>query len=266
MTTVGDAIIAAMDSSGTGNWSAVTGGTEPAYYNTEDYQSAASITDDFIMVLGSTFTERITRLNDANEAVVQSIELTVSTKNDANKEERLDTLVAEVKRIMKLGVTGYHQVYVARQRRQIEQWTYKAFLTVSLVILSTDSAITPGSTTTSDWTVDTLTVNTSISGNPTAALGATTVTGNITVTGTVDGEDIAANQTLVETLLMYGSANAAWVPCVFELESVAGKVNLDSRSISNVDGTDLNQRWGITVPLVKGSLGLNITGIRIARN
>lgn len=65
-------------------------------------------------------------------------------------------------------------------------------------------------------------------------------------------------------LLMYGSANAAWVPCIFELGSNnALSVDDATDTIANTAGTDINLRYVLPEPTVKGTLKLYITGCRV---
>jgi hypothetical protein len=161
MTTLGDAILAALNA----NWNVGTGGTEPSYYNSEDYGSLEGrIPDtDYIVMLQQSYTRKTTRLNDDYVSHIDRIDFIVSTQNDSNKEQRLDTLVAEVRRLINpTNVTGYHEVDIINEDRRIsELYTYRAMMTVEAVVKSTASAVTPGSTTTSSITVDELTVNTS---------------------------------------------------------------------------------------------------------
>ncbi len=68
-------------------------------------------------------------------------------------------------------------------------------------------------------------------------------------------------------LLMYGSANAAWVPCVYIDESSSTRkyyINAAAGTILNVDDTDTNMRWDLPLPTVKGSLKLYISGVRLS--
>jgi hypothetical protein len=236
------------------NWSAVTGGTEPTVYGTEHMTWPSE--DEWIRIMGWTFDMGgFVRRNETYVGYWEEITFEVSTKNHADLESRLDEMTNELKSIITpTNLTGYHTVDIVRRTRAVKDEVlpeWKEQMTVRATILSTDSAATPGSTTASTLTVDTLTVNTSIAGSPTAALGATTVAGNITVTGTVDGVDIAAEPARISTeidtdiathtaieaahgmehddltdttitgayledLLMFGSGNAAYVPCALE--------------------------------------------------
>lgn len=77
-------------------------------------------------------------------------------------------------------------------------------------------------------------------------------------------DDVLINSTQsLSDALMLGSTKAAWVPCSFDLESSVGAVYLKDRAITNVDGTDHNQRWGLLQPTTKGSLKLYITGTKV---
>jgi hypothetical protein len=75
------------------------------------------------------------------------------------------------------------------------------------------------------------------------------------------GANTAANY--LNSLLMYGSANAAWVNCVFHSVSTPAKVqNSGGVDLANVDGTDVSVAFELLIPKAKGSLKLYISGIR----
>jgi len=67
----------------------------------------------------------------------------------------------------------------------------------------------------------------------------------------------------LNALLMYGSANATWVPCVFETGTAAGKTTASGQNLSNPDGTDTWWLFGLPLPTVKGTLKLYVTGLRV---
>ena len=112
--------------------------------------------------------------------------------------------------------------------------------------------------------------------------GVATFTGNIAVGGTVDGVDIAArdhakyDSSDLETdlgitvaklldLEMYGSANATWVPCIYE-NYVGQRPDGGSAAYRNVDGTDCSWVFRLPLPTLKGSLKLYVNGISVGVN
>ena len=73
--------------------------------------------------------------------------------------------------------------------------------------------------------------------------------------------------TNLDDLLMYGSAHAAWVPCVYsDHTNVARKylVNSTSGMVSNADATNASLRFDLQLPTTKGSLKLYISGSRVS--
>ena len=87
-------------------------------------------------------------------------------------------------------------------------------------------------------------------------------TGHLKVTGDLtDGTDALTMAELAD-LLMYGSANAAWVPCPFTIESVVGKV-VGTWTQRNLDNTNVELAYTLPLPTVKGSLKLYVSGTKI---
>jgi hypothetical protein len=73
--------------------------------------------------------------------------------------------------------------------------------------------------------------------------------------------DLRALITSLNAACMIGAANSAWVPCVFSIESVVGKV-IYASNISNVDGVDFYLYYEFPLPVSRGGLKLYLTGIR----
>jgi len=150
LTTVGDAIKAALDA----NW-AGSGGAEPALYSTEDIGKEWPTDADWIKILGNTYRRKRRRRNDSFVGERYLIDMLVHSMNDANSEERLDTIVTEIYRIVTpTNVTGFHIVDIVDESRAAsdDYLHFMATLTVELIIKSTDSAVTPGSGGTGDVT------------------------------------------------------------------------------------------------------------------
>ena len=322
MTTVGDAIKDALYD----NW-AGSGGTRPALYSTED-ESMWPSDDDWIMMLGWTFVEKEKPRNDAFKGVKHYIDIRVHSRNDANKEERLDTIVTEIKRIViPDNVTGYNLVRIIDQNRRASDrriHSYIAELTVELILLSTSSAVTPGTggdgdvvfpadvDITGDLTVSGGQVGIGVAPDAETALYAkqSAVTGrdlhvddvvvaernddcffnaiaaNNKTCGILMSDDerskgavyynhsnntlnllangVTINTAQIAALLMLGSANAAWIPAIYEATTEPGKVIVAAAyTISNVDDTDFWAIFRIPLPTTKGGLKLYISGYSV---
>ena len=73
----------------------------------------------------------------------------------------------------------------------------------------------------------------------------------------------------LEDLLMFGSANAAWVPCMYVDHSNVNRTYIISSGttfITNRDGTNASLRYDLPKPSIKGALKLYITGSRVVIN
>jgi hypothetical protein len=67
----------------------------------------------------------------------------------------------------------------------------------------------------------------------------------------------------MQALLMYGSANAAWVPCVYYGEHYEGATVANIGFIENTGTTDEIWYFLLPLPTTKGSLKLYVTGLRV---
>ena len=76
------------------------------------------------------------------------------------------------------------------------------------------------------------------------------------------GDDITSTD--IADLLMFGSANAAWVPCILDGTGSwpTGKLQGDW-TMSNVDGTDFWAVFRCPLPTTKGSLKLYVAGTQV---
>lgn len=323
MTTLADAIKDALDD----NW-AGSGGTEPILYNTEDVGQGWPPDDDWVMLLGWTYEERTKRRNDGFVRKVYRIDMRVHSKNDANGEERLDTIVTEIYRIITpTNVTGYHLVDIIDQTRRASdkrQNIFIADLTVECIILSTSSAVTPGSggdgdvvfpadvTVTDDLITDNIIsadpISIRPSGNIVDYLEFDTVGGHpvITVVGggtlqirgdsgpirlqpsgdytdsvefstTANVPKIAAigasdlelgtdTNTVgvdqIAALLMFGAANAAWVPMILMGGNLHSEYFVAIGRVFNVGADDFGVAYALPIPTTKGSLKLHIKNFK----
>lgn len=72
--------------------------------------------------------------------------------------------------------------------------------------------------------------------------------------------DITITGAQIEALLMFGSANAAWVPCIYELAYDNAQVRGSTYQITNVGGSDTNLMFRLPKPTNMGNLKLHVSG------
>lgn len=156
--TVGDAILAAI----TANWNEGSGGTIPELYSKEDTQVMPSDLD-FVWMLTDTADEDPAPFNQDFVIITSTIEMYVSSKQDDNREQRLDTIINELKRIINpTNVTGYKQVRVRRIRRLPSDKRFGVYAAIVPVFLKSSLVshkVTPGSSENPTSETDELTVN-----------------------------------------------------------------------------------------------------------
>ena len=75
------------------------------------------------------------------------------------------------------------------------------------------------------------------------------------------GANTSANY--LNSLLMYGSANAAWVPGTWAGTTVAGTVITEGAHYKNADANDALWLFQLSLPLVKGGLKLYTDGFKL---
>ena len=86
------------------------------------------------------------------------------------------------------------------------------------------------------------------------------ITGDLTITGA----NPAITGTEITELLMFGSANAVYVPCIFEWVSTTAAISTFAGMITNTGGTDYFGIWKLPLPPVKGSLKLYVQNVKVA--
>ena len=70
--------------------------------------------------------------------------------------------------------------------------------------------------------------------------------------------------TQIADAMMLGSANAAYVPCSLMVETDVGKIKYGGQwALANVDATNVDLAYNITLPMTKGTLALYISGVQI---
>jgi hypothetical protein len=204
-------------------------------------------------------------------------------------EDQLKLLVEETEYLLNnTAITGFSSVKVIRKSRAPTDQSKRVFgidMTVELKALCSSSAVAPSGGTTSTLSVGELTVTTHITGlgltitdfldeDNMASDSAVALASQQSIKAYVDGKtdeltdigDVTATGAQLEDLLMFGSANAAWVPC--PLEFVGGSAAFfamsGNLSLYNLGADDGNIIYAVPLPPAKGSLKLYISGTRVS--
>ena len=239
MATIPDSVKAQLDA----DWTAA-GGAEPTYYVSEDFRTNPPLGQDAVWIPTETLDTRIEAVNDTYANKLHTLNIIVNTQTS---EDRLKELADEVERILNAtAITGmtYQKVKTRRNISDKRKKHYQELLVLDMREHLSSSASAHGAGTTGDFAV----------------------VGDLTVGGTLT----TATQAQIDDLLMFGSANAAWVPCIFTTDSTDGlkRVQVDSGSgfFSNYGAITLSIRWDLPLPTTKGTLKLYVSGSRIVIN
>jgi hypothetical protein len=205
-------------------------------------------------------------VNDTYVNEVHTIDLIVNTATD---EDRLKELSDEVVRILGATViTGatYQRVKKRQNISDKKTFNFQELLKVDIREHMKSSASAYGAGATGDFTI---TGDLIVGGDDIKDSSSATV---ISFNGAGAIDTLAAPHALLtdttltgaqlEDLLMFGSANAAWVPCIFQVESPKSEV-YGAYSIRNVGANDQNLSYVLPLPTNKGGLKLYISGIRV---
>lgn len=181
MTTESDAVLATIiDNWGNGGY----GGATPAIHSTTDIAVDRWAALDAVIVLHDTLDELHPPVNDkyVDKQYIMDIRVTSITSED-----QLKLLVEEVEYLLNnTAITGFTSVRVTRKWRgssDRKRKVYRNDISIEFWARVSSSAIAPSGGTTTTFETDELTVNTSIAGTPTAALGNTAITGTASVSG-----------------------------------------------------------------------------------
>ena len=243
MTTIPDSVKAQLDA----DWTAA-GGTEPTYYVEEDFRTNPPLGKDAVWIMSKSLDTGARPVNDSYVDEEHILRLVVTTTTSA---DRLKELADEVVRILNATAIANITYQRMRQRRREDNeynglWVYQEIVTYDLREQMKDSAAAYGSGTTGDF----------------AVVGNLTVGGTAEVTGVTTLADESLTSTQISDFLMFGSANAIFVPCVFYGSDQVGKhVGSRYQKISNVDATDIHMMYNLPLPLTKGSLKLYVDNI-----
>ena len=267
MVTESDAVLATIvDNWGNGGY----GGALPKIQSTQDITVDRWAALDAVIVLHDTLDELHPPVNDkyVNKRYTMDIRVTSITSED-----QLKLLVEETEYLLNnTAITGFTSVRVGRKSRASSDRGRSVFrndITVNLTAVMSSSAVAPSAGVTNTFETDELTVNTHITG-----LG-------LTITDFLDEDNMASDSaaalasqqsikayidatvnSIIGDLTMYGSANAAWVPTVYEG---------DALFTGNIAGTLVNTgaaapeyvTFGLGLPPLKGSLKLYVAGTKI---
>ena len=268
MATIPDSVKAQLDA----DWTAA-GGAEPTYYVWEDLRSTPPLGEDAIWILtGPThFKTKIDPVNDDFTNRLHTLEIIVNT---ATSEDRLKEISDEVVRILNATTVAdinYQRVLDRSNISNRKTFNYQEKIIYDLREYMASSAAAYGVGTTGDFAVvGDLTVggDADITGDIIARDDLSvnddvTVGGDLSVTGIIT----TATAAQIDDLLMFGSANAAWVPCVLEGWNPRDKGTVSNvGEFENVDNTATYVTYLCPLPTLKGSLKLYITATRIHIN
>jgi len=199
------------------------GGAEPTYYVSEDFRTDPPLGKDGIWIPTVTLKTKIQGVNDTYSNKLHTLEVIVNTQTD---EDRLKEIADEVERVLNAtAITGATYQKVIDRKSNVGQ--YKGIWVYQEILV-----------------VD---IREQLASSASA----------------YGGTAPSLTQAQLEDLLMYGSANAAWVPCVYEIEQEIGKVKGTGYTITNIDATDTWLQFRLPLPPVKGSLKLYTSGVRV---
>ena len=274
MTTESDAVLATIvDNWGGGGY----GGALPKIQSTADITVDRWAALDSVTVLHDTLDERHPPVNDkfVNKLYTMDIRVTSITSED-----QLKLLVEETEYLLNnTAITGFTSVRITRKNRGSSdrgRKVYRNDITIEFWARVSSSAIAPdggtfaGPTTLSSLvfsdggsTVDIIRDEDNMSSDDAAALVTQQSIKKYVDDVILSDLDVTITGAYLEDLLMFGSANAAWQPCVFEGSNTADKFYPNGGYISNRDNTDGQMRFILPLPTNKGSLKLYISGSQV---
>ena len=282
MATVGEAIAATLIA----QWNVGTGGTQPdpIQYLVErpERDPNPTVADAIYVWLPLRRTFDPIDVAEVYRNVTYTLRIVCHTKTSSARQLEIEN---EVDRILSSGtvITG-----ATRQRvKEINDISNRSYSNlpkyISEVIMEVFtamevSATAYGTATTTMLTTDILTVNTHITG-----LG-------LTITQFLDEDNMASDSAAafasqqsikkyvddvvlsdldttltgayLEDLLMFGSANAAYVPCTLMGAEDAADIRISASIVLNIDAEDIELSYSLPVPCNKGGLKLHISNLK----
>ena len=228
MTTIPDSLKATLDA----GWTAA-GGAEPTYYVKEDYNTynMPPAGKDYIWIDTTSHKKTPRPVNDTYANITNTIDIYVNTLTSADRRKEIADEVARI--LNSTAITGVNLQWVSDRipvRPDKIRGQHMEKIQVTMLELMNASASAYGAGTTGDFAV----------------------VGELTV----------STYNILDALML-GSANAAWVPCVFIGTSQAGKMITSYHFLTNVDDTDQILTFELLLPRAKGSLKLYIGDVRI---
>jgi hypothetical protein len=123
---------------------------------------------------------------------------------------------------------------------------YQEIVTVDLREFVASSASAYGTGTTGDF----------------AVVGNLTVGGTVSITGVTTFTDETLTSTQIADLLMFGSANAAYVPLSYNGSNVAARYTNSLGVFLNTGASDLSLDFSLPLPCTKGTLKLYLKNLK----
>ena len=200
------------------------GGAEPTYYVSEDFRTDPPLGKDGIWIPTVTLKTKIQGVNDTYSNKLHTLEVIVNTQTD---EDRLKEIADEVERVLNAtAITGATYQKVIDRKSNVGQ--YKGIWVYQEILV-----------------VD---IREQLASSASA----------------YGGTAPSLTQAQLEDLLMYGSANAAWVPCAFEGGNVQADYEINvTGTITNTGAGAMGLIFTLPYPPTKGSLKLYVSGTEV---
>ena len=227
----------------TDNWAGA--GAAPTFGFLLDYRKELADTTEQVLVR-LPIHEDVDPINDILSNFKFTMQLRVKT---TVSEDRLKVLTDETIRIINTyAITGITRQFAKRGEntsdRKMQVFSYDVWATLE------EHASTAGTSYSSPGAGDVV------------FPADVSIAGDLTVTGTLTTATVAQ----IDDLLMFGSAIAAWVPMAFEMVASGDSTRfaISGFHISNLTADDDNLLFCSTMPMLKGSLKLYVSGLRLA--
>jgi hypothetical protein len=251
------------------------GGDTPTITTSEITKAETRTKTDVVEVRHFTLDERHKQVNDTYADKFYTVVVRVTSKTSA---AQLDLLVDEVEYLIRnTAMTGvqFKSLRKSYQSTSREYGMHGCDLYVEVVAYLSSGTVTTSAGASTNIIADTLVFEDGgstvdiirdeddMSSDDASALATQqSIKAYVDAVGVNDLDDTTLTGAYLEDLLMFGSANAAWVPLVFMHDADATKVKFIDGRIINVDGTDDTFEMLLPLPCVKGSLKLYIKSLK----
>lgn len=264
MATIPDSVKARLDADWTG-----AGGAEPTYYVEEDFRTNPPLGKDAVWIMSSTLDTDPRPFNDKYTNEYHILEMVVNT---LTSEDRLKELSDEVVRILN-ATTITDITYQRLKKRRIVSgvdkgvFNYQELITYDLRQQMKSSTAAYGSGATGDFTItgDLIVGGDDIKDSSSATVISFDGAGAIDVLAAPHAllTDTTLTGAYLEDLLMFGSANAAWVPLVmFAAREFSYIRGTGGGLMQNVGADDITLELSLPLPTNKGGLKLYISSLK----